>query len=296
VPLLLGIPRLYEWSHADAVARDHVLQHKSAYLNTPFFVARTVLFFAIWMTLAYFLNKWSSGQDEGDPAAGGRLEALSAPGLVIYGLVATFASVDWIMSLEPDWYSTAFGMLFMVGQVLSAFAFVIGALMFLADKEPIAAVARPSKMNDLGNLLLAFVMLWAYISFSQFLIIWAGNLPEEIIWYKRRLGGGWAFVAVFLVVFHFAVPFLLLLSRHIKRRARLVGRLGLALLAIRFIDILWMVKPSAGAAHIGLHWLDIAVPLAIGGFWVGVFVRQLKARPLVPVNDPQLLKVELGHG
>jgi hypothetical protein len=297
VPLLLGIPNLYEWSHADAVARDHLLQHKSVYLNVPFFIARTVLYFAIWLTFAYFLNKWSSEQDRtGDPAVARKLEALSAPGLVIYGLAATFASVDWVMSLEPDWFSSAFGMLFMVGQVLSAFSFVIGALLFLADREPLAAVARPSKMNDLGNLLLAFVMLWAYISFSQFLIIWAGNLPEEIIWYRHRLAGGWTWVAMFLVVFHFAVPFLLLLSRHVKRSPRLIGRLALTMLVIRFVDILWMVEPSSGVKSIPIHWIDLAAPAAIGGFWVGLFVRQLRARPLVPVNDPQLLKVELTHG
>ncbi len=297
IPLVLGIPTIYEWSHPDVVARDHLLQHKSAYLNTPFFIGRLVLYFAIWLALAYFLNKWSDEQDRtGAPSAARRMEALSAPGLVLYGLAATFASVDWIMSLEPDWFSTAFGMLFMVGQVLSAFAFVIGATMFLADREPLSGVALPTKMNDLGNLLLAFVMLWAYIGFSQFLIIWAGNLPEEVIWYKHRLAGAWAFVAVFLVVFHFAVPFLLLLSRQVKRRARLVGRLALALLVVRLIDLLWMVEPSAGAKGIRVHWLDAALPLAIGGFWVGLYVRQLKSRPLIPAHDPQLLKVELSHG
>jgi hypothetical protein len=297
VPLFLGIPRLYEWSHADVVARDHVLQHKSMYLNVPFFVGRTVLYFAIWFTLAYFLNRWSAEQDRtGSPMAARRLEALSAPGLVLYGLAATFASVDWIMSLEPDWFSTAFGMLFMVGQVLTAFAFVIGALTLLGEREPLAVVARPSKLNDLGNLLLAFVMLWAYISFSQFLIIWAGNLPEEIVWYKHRLAGGWAFVAIFLVVFHFAVPFLLLLMRQVKRRVQLVGRLAIALLVIRWVDIVWMVEPSAEPRGIPLHWLDAALPLAIGGLWVGLFVRQLKSRPLLPANDPELLKVELNHG
>jgi hypothetical protein len=214
----------------------------------------------------------------------------------LYGLAATFASVDWIMSLEPDWFSTAFGMLFMVGQVLTAFSLVITAASLLAGRESIAAVAVPTKLNDLGNLMLAFVMLWAYLGFSQFLIIWAGNLPEEIVWYKHRLAGGWALVAVFLIVFHFAVPFLLLLVRDVKRRARRLGRLAAAMLVIRLVDIVWMVEPSGRTGNAAAHWMDVALPLAIGGFWVALFLRLLKTRPLVPLNDPQMFEAELTHG
>lgn len=297
VPILVLLPGLYEWAHPEAVAGSELLKHKSVFLNVPFFVIRTALYFAIWYGMAFLLNRWSAEQDRtGDPRLARRMEALSGPGLVLYAVAATFASVDWIMSLEPDWFSTAFGLLFMVGQVLTAFSVVIAAAGLLSRREPIAAVAVPTKLNDLGNLMLAFVMLWAYLGFSQFLIIWAGNLPEEIIWYKHRLTGFWTAVAIFLIVFHFAAPFLLLLVRDVKRRARRLASLAVAMLVIRLIDIIWMVEPSKGGGFAGPHWMDFVVPLAMGGFWVALFVRQLRAMPLVPLNDPQLFEVELTHG
>jgi hypothetical protein len=297
LPLLFGLPRLYEWARPELVAADELLRHKSAYLNVPFFIGRMVLYFAVWLTLAYFLNKWSAEQDRtAEPSIAERFTALSAPGLILYGLTATFASVDWVMSREPHWYSTVYGMLFMVGQVLTTLAFVIGATMMLSEHEPVSAVAAAPKLQDLGNLMLAFVMLWAYLGFSQFLIIWAGNLPEEVIWYKHRLSGGWAVVAFLLVAFHFAVPFLLLLSRRIKRHARLLGKVAIAMAAIRLLDLLWVVLPAHGGSEFHLHWLNLAVPVAMGGFWIALFVNRLKTRPLVPVNDPQLLSVEPSHG
>jgi hypothetical protein len=297
VPLLFGLPYLYEWARPDLVKADEVLRHKSAYLNVPFFMGRMALYFAVWLTLAYLLNKWSVEQDRSpDPGLADRFAALSAPGLILYGLTATFASVDWVMSREPHWYSTVYGMIFMVGQVLTTLAFVIGATMMLSEREPVSAVAAPAKLQDLGNLMLAFVMLWAYLAFSQFLIIWSGNLPEEVIWYRHRLDGGWAWVALLLVVFHFAVPFLLLLSRRIKRRARLLGKVAIAMAAIRLLDLLWVVLPAHGGSSFHLHWLNLAVPIGMGGFWIAMFVNRLKTRPLVPVNDPQLMSVGVNHG
>ena len=296
VPLLFGLPRLYTWARPEAVAGSHLLQHKALYLNVPFFIGRTVFYFAVWLLFAYFLNRWSLEQDRtGEPDVLRRLRALSAPGILVYGLTVTFASIDWVMSLEPEWFSTAFGALFIVGQVLSTLAFSIAATMLLADREPLSGVITKQRLNDLGNLMLAFVMLWAYISFSQFLIIWSGNLPEEITWYQHRLKGGWAIIAIFLLLFHFALPFLILLSRNIKRRARTLGIVAIAMFLIRLLDLFWTVAPVEGKVGVSFSWTDVAAPVGMGGIWLAVFVWQLKSRPLVPLNDPQL-KAGVAHG
>jgi hypothetical protein len=286
-PLLLGLPHLYLWAQPAEVARDPVLQHKALYLNVPFFVARAVLYFGIWIVLAYFLNRWSFEQDRtGDASTVRRLQLLSGPGLVLYGLTVTFASVDWVMSLEPHWFSTIYGVLFMIGQGLLTLAFATALLLLLSRHEPLAGALNAGHFHDLGNLMLAFVMLWAYIAVSQFLIIWSANLPEEIPWFLRRLGGGWQWVALVLALFHFAVPFLLLLSRDVKRRAEIIGRLALALIAVRLADLYWMVSPAFQRGF-ALHWMDVAAPLGIGGVWLAYFMRQLKRAPLLPLHDPR---------
>jgi hypothetical protein len=295
LPILFGLPRLYIWARPEAVSADPLLQHKALYLNMPFFIGRTIFYFSVWMLFAWFLNRWSAEQDRnGSPDVVRRLRALSAPGLVVYVLTATFASFDWAMSLEPHWFSTAYGALFLVGQVLSALGFTIAVAMVLADREPIAGVITRKRLNDLGNLLLAFVMLWAYISFSQFLIIWAGNLPEEITWYAHRLKGGWAVVAVVLLLFHFAIPFLILLSRGVKRKARTLGIVAAALFVIRLLDLFWTVVPAESKVPANFSWMDAAAPVGMGGIWLAVFLWQLKNRPLIPLNDP-LLQGEASH-
>ena len=208
-PILLGLPRLYVWANPDAVAADRLLQHKRVFLNVPFFVGRTAVYFALWMLLAYFLNRWSGEQDRReDPALRRRLNNISGPGLVLYALTVSLAALDWVMSLEPGWFSTIYSALFMVGQVLSTLAFAIVVLMILANRSSLSEILSPRYLNDLGNLLLTFVILWAYMAFSQFLIVWAGNLPDEITWYLPRLRSGWQWIAAFLVAGHFALPFL----------------------------------------------------------------------------------------
>jgi hypothetical protein len=236
------------------------------------------------------LNKWSSEQDRtADPALTGRLQSLSGPGLVIYGFTATFAAVDWAMSLEPRWTSTIYGMMFMVAEGLGALAFVILVARLLARRKPLADVIAPSHFHDLGNLLLAFVMLWAYLAFSQFLIIWSGNLQDEISWYLSRASGGWAALALFLAVFHFAVPFLLLLSRDVKRRMQVLAVVAGGLVVMGLVDLFWVVAPAFDPAHAGprLHWMDLVAPVGVGGVWVAWFVWRLKGRPLLPLHDPR---------
>ncbi len=295
LPILLGLPHLYIWARPEVVAADELLQHKSGYLNSPFFVGRTVLYFAVWLGLAFLLSRWSLEQDRSaDPQAERRLRIISGPGLVLYGLTATFASVDWVMSLEPHWFSTIYGMLFMVGQGLATLALALVVTMLLRDRKPLTDVISKGRLNDLGNLMLALVMLWAYISFSQFLIVWSGNLPEEIEWYRHRLHGGWMLVALFLVVFHFMAPFAVLLSRNVKRKARVLGAVAACIFVFRLVDLFWIMGPGHDGSSPDVHWMDFAAPVAIGGLWVGVFVRKLQSRPLVPVNHSEL-RTELNH-
>ena len=287
LPVVLGIHSLYEWSHEEVVAQDIILQHKSPYLNSTFFVARAAGYFALWLILGYLLNRWSAEQDStGDPSIVKRFQHLSGPGLIIYALTITFAATDWVMSLEPHWFSTIYGMMFMVGQTLTTLAFVIAILALLADKPPLSNFLKPEILNDLGNLLFAFIMLWAYLSFSQYIIIWSGNLPEEIPWYLRRSHGGWQWIAVALALFHFAIPFFLLLVRRYKRRRQVISAIAVAVVVMRLVDLMWLVVPAHEPAF-HVHWLDLATLAGIGGLWVAGFSRQLRKRSLLPLGDPE---------
>jgi len=290
LPLLLGFSRLYPWVHQEASVGEPVPPLRRVYLTTPSFLGRGIFYFAVWITLAYLLNQWSSEQDRtADPAITGRLQTLSGPGLVIYGLTATFAAVDWAMSLQPHWSSTIYGMMFIVGEALGALTFAILLARLLSHRKPLADVLAPSHFHDLGNLLLAFVMLWGYVAFSQFLIIWSGNLQDEIPWYLSRASGGWAALAVALIVFHFAVPFVLLLNRGVKRRMRVLAWVAGALFVMGLVDLYWVVAPAFDPAAGGprVHWMDVVAPLAVGGVWVAWFVWQLKGKALLPLHDPR---------
>jgi hypothetical protein len=289
IPIALGLTDLYEWARPEHVAHDPILQHKSLYLNVPFFLARAVFYFVAWIGIAYFLNRWSYEQDAAaDPRLTRRLEMLSRGGLLLYALTMTFASMDWGMSLEPHWFSTLYGVMFMGGQGLSTFAFVIPMAALLADRQPFARIISPAQFHDLGKLMLAFVMLWAYFALSQYLIIWSANLPEEIPWYLARTKNGWQWVALVLVIVHFALPFLVLLSRDIKRHARAVAIVALVLIGARFVDLFWLLRPAVAPEAFAIHWLDPAAAAAVGGMWMWLFVSQLKTRPVLPLNDPAI--------
>jgi hypothetical protein len=291
IPVLVGIPSLYLWAHSDLVAQDEILKHKSLYLNVPFFIGRTVLYFAAWILLSYLLNNWSAEQDRAGATLSVTLRRASAVGLLVYAFTVTLASMDWVMSLQPHWYSTMFGVLFMGGQVLSALALTIIVLLALARREPLGNVVTRLHLRDLGNLLLAFVLLWAYFAFSQLLIIWSGNLPTEIPWYTVRLQTSWKWVGLALVVLQLFVPFLMLLSRNLKsHRPTLLAIAGI-IIAMRLVDMFWMVEPNFYDLGFSLHWLDAVAPIGVGGLWLAVFLSQLKKRPLLPVGDPQIEEV-----
>jgi hypothetical protein len=296
VPLLVGLGTLYVWMQPEVVASDALLQHKRGYLNMPFFLFRTMLYFAIWWALAFALTKWSRQlEQENDRAAElilqRRLRLLSGPGLGMYALTVTFAAIDWMMSLEPHWYSTIYGVLFMVGQLLVTFAFAILVVTRLAKRAPFAGVVLPSHVHDLGNLLLAFVMLWAYVGFSQFVIIWSGNLAEEVSWYLHRTQGGWEVIAVLLLAVHFALPFVFLLSRVTKRRLPILSVLAGLLIVMHWLDLFWLVVPAFHPAKLRLHWMDILASIGLGGVWLAVYIDQLRGHTLLATKDPRLQQV-----
>jgi hypothetical protein len=288
IPVLLSLPTLYEWARPEAL-HDANIQSKAAYLNQPGVILRAVFYFAVWTFYAYLLSKWSEEQDRtGDDRLRHKMHATSAPGLVVFVFVSTFAFIDWIMSLEPHWFSTIYGVMFLVGQVLESFAFMIALVIILSKQPPLKDYLTKQHLHDLGNMMFAFMVLWAYLSFSQFLITWAGNLPEEIPWYLKRLKGGWGWVALTLVVFHFATPFVLLLMRGVKRDANRLFKVCMLMIAIRLVDVYWVVEPSFYNQQIKIHWLDFVTPLAVGGLWLAMFFWQLNSRPLVPLRDPRL--------
>jgi hypothetical protein len=269
---------------------------KAFYLSPRFYFARAIVYFASWIIIAYFLNKLSSRQDERpDRGLLRSFNNLSAVGLVIYAATMSWASFDWVMSLEPKFFSTIFGMIFIVMPALAAMSFAIIVTMVLAKHEPLSTAINPLRFNDLGNLLLTFVMLWAYMSFSQFLIIWAGNLQDENFWYTVRATGGWTWVALFIILFHFAVPFVLLLNRPVKRQMKVLAAVGGGLLVMTWFDLYWFIMPAFYPLGPHLNWMDVVAPFGIGGLWLALFIRQLKARPRLPLHDPRFEGV-VQHG
>jgi hypothetical protein len=297
VPLVLGLHTLYPWAMPEVVAADPLLQQKQPYLNVPFFIIRAVVYFGVWVALGRVLTRGSRALDEAyDTRRYARLRALSGGGLAALGLTATFAIVDWMMSLEPHWYSTIYGPMVAMGAVLGAFAASLVAAGLLAERPPLANVSAPRLWYDLGSLLLTFVLLWTYLAFSQYLIIWYGNLREEIPWYLRRQQGGWEWLALGLVVFSFIVPFLVLLSRAARRTGRRLALVAGLVLLMRVVDGLWLIEPAFHETVGGLNWLDLALVAGLGGLWLAGYLWQLRRAPLLPRYDPRAQpQAEAGH-
>jgi hypothetical protein len=302
IPIIFGMRNLYEWARPEAVRGDRILQIKQAYLNPQFFFLRLVVYFLIWMAISFSLSRLSLRQDrDGDVNLLGRMRVVSAPGLIIYVLSLTFASVDWLMSLQPHWFSTIYGFYLVASQGLSGFAFLIVVAVYLSRSEPMSGVFQPRHFHDWGKLLFAFVMIWTYFSWSQFLITWAGNLPEEIAFFLPRIRGGFGWVALAIVLFHFTVPFTLLLSRDLKRNGKTLALVALMLLFMRWVELFWQVEPAFHGPHPhpannpAFYWLYLTAPLFIGGFWLFFFARTLSSRPLLPIQDPYLPEA-IAHG
>ena len=292
VPVILGAHYIYHhWTEPEELAKHPVVQFKTPYLNLPFFTVRAVVYFAVWLALMFLLNKWSLAQDRtADNRYTKNMRVLSGPGMVALIFTVTFASVDWYMSLEPEWFSTIYGFIFVASWSLSALAFVIAMMAWLSGEEPMKRIVAPLHFHDLGKLLLALVMLWAYFAFSQYLIIWSGNLPEEIGYYIDRTHGLWGGIIIAIGILHFAAPFLFLLSRSLKRNPRKLVLVAVLILVMRIIDLLWMLAPAFETEYKGLL-LHLVALIGFGGLWLAFFTSQLSKRSLIPINDPQFESV-----
>ena len=278
-PILFLRNHLYEWML-------HPVEKNQWYLNTPGWIGRYILYFGVWLLLMKLLTDWGARLDKPWDVYP-RVQAVSGVGCVLYALTTSFAAVDWIMSLDPHWGSTIYGLIFLVGQCLSALCFSIILLTVITRFEPYGSIVKPMQFHDIGKLTLAFVMLFAYFSFSQWLIIWSGNLPEEISWYLQRIRGGWGLVILAIILFHFALPFAMLLSRDLKRAGRRLLPLALLLMFMRLVDIYWYVVPNFKGVSYFSIWYVVA-PIGIGGIWLAYFFRNLRQRPLIPAHDPQI--------
>ena len=290
---IFGMNYLYgAWLNAPHSGEGRLSDLQQSYLvpnGILGFKARALYYFLIWLALVFIFNRWSKEQDANreDRALRRRMKMMAGPGIILYVFVMTFAAIDWVMSLSPHWASTIYGFLFVIGQLISSMSLMIAVLVLLSRTAPMEGVVQSRHLHDLGKLLLAFVMLWAYFGFSQLLIIWSGNLPEEISFYRSRLYGGWGVVAVVVLIFHFFVPFFFLLPRDVKRSAKLLPKIAMWLIFMRLVDLFWLTRPEFTANAIpGL--LDIAAILALAGIWFAVFARNLKALPLLPLGDPKL--------
>lgn len=291
VPILLGMHHLYPWSNHEVAAANHVVEKKLGYLNVPFFLVRQILYFGFWIFVALWLSKKSVEQDAtADPHLTRKMRVFSGPSMVFFVLTVTFASVDWMMSLEPEWFSTMYGVGRIVGAGLTALAFCIVLVRLLSKYQPLLEILNTRHVHHLGNLLMAFTILWAYIGFSEFLIIWSGNLPDDNMWHLRRMNPEWSVFAAILIVGHFAVPLTLLLSRQLKRHIEPLARIAGGILVMRLIDMYWLIYPAFNNHQLKFHWLSIVAPIALGGIWVWLFVNHLKRQPLLPLHDPRFHK------
>ncbi|HMD39947.1 MAG TPA: hypothetical protein VKH15_11735 [Candidatus Acidoferrum sp.] len=287
---IFGMKHLYgEWLNAPQSGEGQLSDLQKEYLTTNGFLIRSVIYFAVWLLLMFIFNRWSKEQDVNreDRALRLRLKMLAGPGIILYVFVMTFASIDWVMSLSPHWASTIYGFLFVIGQLISSMSLMIAVLVLLSRTSPMEGIVQSRHLHDLGKLLLAFVMLWAYFGFSQLLIIWSGNLPEEISFYRTRLYGGWGVVAVLVLIFHFFVPFFSLLSRDVKRSAKMLPRVALWLIFMRLVDLFWLTRPEFTSSAVP-RLMDLGAILALAGIWLAVFAWNLKAQPLLPLGDPKL--------
>ena len=287
IPLYFGMTYLYEWTDAEAVASSTFLVEKTEYLNVPFFIIRSVIYFAIWAGGAYLFARWSRRQEEGADIFQ-FLRNVSAPGIIIYILTMTFASIDWAMSLTPEWFSGIYGVIFMIGQALSAMALAIFVTVYFRNREPFSKVYNAKRLQDLGNFLMAFTMFWAYVQMSQFIIIWSNNVVETASWYVYRTDTQWIWVSAFLLLFHFFVPFLILFSRWVKQKARALIWVAAWMIFARLVDLFWLVVPGFDREGFPLLWTDFAAIIGIGGIWLAVFFFRLKQREILPTKDPRV--------
>ncbi len=290
IPVIFGMHSLYHWTHEDAVAADELLQHKTPYLNTGFFLARAAIYFVAWTLLAVFFWRQSTRQDSnGEIGTTKRLQTLSAPAMVLFGITLTFAAFDWLMSLEPHWFSTIFGVYVFAGCVVSIFALLILLVLRLKSAGALTQVVTWEHFHDMGKLLFGFVVFWAYIGFSQFMLIWYANIPEETFWFELRWEEpGWRWASIFLAVGHFVVPFFFLISQPVKRNGLAMTIGAVWMLFMHYVDIYWLVMPTLHHEHFQLSILDFTCWLGVGGLFFAALGFLMQRGALVPLRDPRL--------
>jgi hypothetical protein len=289
-PIFFGFRHIYGvWLNAPAKGEGALSEFQQHYLTANWFHIRAIVYFAVWLLLMWGFNAWSRRQDldRDDRSLRRRLKMVAGPGIILYVFAMSFAAIDWVMSLSPHWASTIYGFLYVAGQLISSMSLMICVVVLLSRTPVFASVLRPRHLHDLGKLLLAFIMLWAYFSFSQLLIIWSGNAPEEISFYRSRLYGEWGYVSVIILIFHFFVPFFLLLSRDLKRNPSLITKVAAWMILMRFVDLYWLTRPEFTPNAIPSLW-DLGAVLALGGLWLFYFAWQLQKMPLLPLGEPKL--------
>ncbi len=289
VPVYFGMHSLFHWTHADAVAHDPLLQHKAPYLNESFFLIRAAIYFVVWTGLAIFFWRQSRGQDEnGEVATTKRLQTLSAPAMVLFAVTLTFAAFDWLMSLEPHWFSTIFGVYIFAGCVVSIFSLLILLVLLLKASGALTQIVTWEHFHDMGKMLFGFVVFWAYIGFSQFMLIWYANIPEETFWFEMRWDDpGWRWASIFLAAGHFVVPFFFLISQPVKRNRVTLTIGALWMLAMHYVDMYWLVMPTHHK-EFQLSILDLTCWIGVGGLFLAALCLLMQRGALVPVRDPRL--------
>ncbi len=296
IPILFGIHNLYEWADPKLIHSDPVIRDKSAYLNPQWWIIRTAIVFVIWNIYAVVLNRLSAEEEKtGSEFASKRLMGWSGIGIVIYVFSLTTAGTDWIMSMNVHWFSSIYGLILLGGQGLTVISLAIITTTLLMKEQPLAGVITKRHLHDLGKLLFMFTLFWTYVSFSQLVIIWSGNLPEEITWYIDRMNGGWEYIGAILLFLQWMLPFLILLSQTIKRNPKSIRIMAIWILLVRLADTIWLVEPNYHSQHLYVNWADITAPLGLVGLWAAFYLWQLKQRALIPINAPDLGRA-LVHG
>jgi hypothetical protein len=294
IPVAFGMGSLYDWAHRDIVQRVHTLEHRGVYMNPVFFVLRAAIYLTVWMVFASFLNRWSAEEEESPGTKRSKLIKLSAGGLIVFLFSISFAAVDWAASLETRWASTMWGLVFIAAQGLTAMALLIIVTTYLSRREPMSEVLKADHFHDLGKMLFANLMLWAYFAFCQYLIVWSANLTDEISYYITRTRTSWGWLGVALIVLLFLIPMLLLLNRDLKRNANLLSAVAAVIFVMSYLDELWIVLPAYYKTGFRINWMDVTTPFGVGCVWLWKYLRELPRRPLVAASAPEL-EMALAH-
>ena len=287
LPIMFGIKELYEWSNPEVLADNAILQSKTGYLNVSDFIIRTIFYFIIWGLLSFFINKYSRLQDEGKDTTK-QLKIVSAPGMFLFALTISFAAFDWLMSLDPMWYSTIFGGYYFGGSFVIVLAFLILISNYLKTNGTLENEIGSAHFSDLGKLFFGFIVFWAYLGGAQYFFIWYANIPEETVWFLHRWIGSWKTVSLLLILGHFLIPFISLVFFNTKRNRKILVFFAVWIFVFHYVDMYWLIGPVLHHESAHLSWIDLTTFIGIGGIFIALFWNRFTANAIVPVNDPNL--------